>query len=175
MKEPPMPSENWFVEFLQSVSGGLKQPPSESLPSEVAQVDDAARALLSQGDRLLISPTFRLLVEAAKDQGRRQYEVELRVELEEIRKRLDQADAQSRMKDLQILGLQQELKLKELQMSLVRQSGDAAVVIAQIAASNESKQQQSLLAGEALRAKSTTDAALISAGLPLLAELFKRG
>ena len=144
-------SDQWLTEFLRTVTGSLP-PGSESLPQPIADAEQAG-ALIAQGDSLFPSSTFRFLIEAAKDIGRREAEEIIRG----VRRETD--DLRHQIAMLQVEVAQAKMLVQAATMAATSQRG-LQDVITQI---------------ERAKADASTRNAMIAGGLPILGQLLTGG
>lgn len=157
-----MPSENWFTEFLSRLTESGRLPPQESLPQEVAEVDDAVKGLLSQGDRLLVSPTFRLLLEQSRSLGVREARDVVLAQLAPLQEQVAQLRQTVSLRDIEVAALRSHLLLTQ-------------GLLAQTQTMLKFLQGANPLAVESVRADAQVKGALIGAGASVLGKLLGGG
>jgi hypothetical protein len=150
-----------FLTKLAAERGEGGQAPPDKIAEVDPAVEDAVRGVLASGDRLLLSPTFRLLMTQAQDSGRREERARLAAEVEAAQARVRLLEFEVEMHKLEAASLRN-------QEALVRKGLE---IVANVQRMNQAAQVEI----ERERAAGATRVALIGAAAPAVLDILRGG
>jgi len=157
-----MSSENWLEPLLRSLAGA---PRESELSPQVAQADEMLRRVLLQGDALLASPTFRYMMENAREGGKREEEARTWSERQQLRQEIARLREEVVAANLRALTAEHGAAMAEQRVALADQRCDMWRMMAQFPAQRAEE--------ERVRADAQVKTALIAGSLPIIGELLK--